>query len=220
MGSPAGQVSWDKEATDEFALFYAGRAVAYRRAVAVLGSLLLCAVACHMVSLMRRVSNFTRRRFPLLQRQLQPEESIQKAFVDVLELAKPKALGFHIPNGGKRSKAVAAMMKLMGLRPGVFDFEFLLPGGRAIFIEFKAGANKLTEKQKEFAAYLVLYRFPYAVCYSVDEALKFLISQGVKFDHPERLSQFISQEAKASLSSGPGSPPSPSPSKDKVAFSG
>jgi hypothetical protein len=155
----------------------------------------------------RRVKVFNRRGFPALRKPLEHEELIQASFVSVLEMAKPKGFWFHVPNGGKRKLSVAKVLKLLGTRPGVFDFVFLLPGARTLWIEFKYGDNNLRKSQKEFEVYLKLYGFPYAVCWSVEEALRFLLEQGVAFDHPAIVSQFLQNPSTPpKLDSGPGSP--------------
>lgn len=81
-----------------------------------------------------------------------PEERLQRAVVQYLMLAVDPAqcLWWHVPNGGHRYPATAARMKLMGVRPGVPDLAFILPGGRSGFIELKAGRGTLSDNQKIF----------------------------------------------------------------------
>lgn len=58
---------------------------------------------------------------------------------------------YHVPNGGKRDKATAAVLKRQGVKAGVPDI--MLPAARAgyhgLYIELKAGENTTTKKQKE-----------------------------------------------------------------------
>ena len=71
---------------------------------------------------------------------------------------------YHVPNGGKRDKATAAVLKRQGVKAGVPDI--MLPAARAgyhgLYIELKAGENTTTKKQKEWLEYLrqqeLLYR--------------------------------------------------------------
>ena len=57
---------------------------------------------------------------------------------------------YHVPNGGKRDKATAAVLKRQGVKAGVPDI--MLPAARAgyhgLYIELKAGENTTTKKQK------------------------------------------------------------------------
>ena len=63
---------------------------------------------------------------------------------------------YHVPNGGKRDKATAAVLKRQGVKAGVPDI--MLPAARAgyhgLYIELKAGENTTTKKQKEWLEYL------------------------------------------------------------------
>lgn len=58
---------------------------------------------------------------------------------------------YHVPNGGKRDKATAAVLKRQGVKAGVPDI--MLPAARAgyhgLYIELKAGENTTTKKQKD-----------------------------------------------------------------------
>lgn len=56
---------------------------------------------------------------------------------------------FHIPNGGKRTKAEAARFKAEGVRPGVPDLCIPVARGRyhSLYIEMKVPGGKPTEAQ-------------------------------------------------------------------------
>lgn len=95
--------------------------------------------------------------------------------------ARPDCFAFHVPNGGHRHKATAALLKSMGVKAGVFDWVVLMPGGRTGFVETKAGKGRLTDKQKEFQALAVALGFETAECRSLEEWQMILKSWGVKW---------------------------------------
>lgn len=80
---------------------------------------------------------------------------------------------FHIPNGGKRDKAVAVAMRRQGVKAGVPDI--MLPVAaylpyvngisHGLFIEMKAGKNKPTWKQKMYIEELLEQGYTAVVCY-------------------------------------------------------
>ena len=74
---------------------------------------------------------------------------------------------YHVPNGGKRDKATAAVLKRQGVKAGVPDI--MLPAARAgyhgLYIELKAGENTTTKKQKEWLEYLRQQGYYTAVCW-------------------------------------------------------
>ena len=108
------------------------------------------------------------------------EHQIQASFFSYLELQYPKLRKkiFAIPNGGARNVITGAMLKKEGATAGVFDV-FVgitnpsrgLPG---LFIEFKAGKNKLSEKQKDFMGEMISEGYECETCYSLEEAIKCL----------------------------------------------
>jgi hypothetical protein len=64
------------------------------------------------------------------------EDTLQMHAAAVFTRACKKTVWFHVPNGGKRSKATAARLRKMGVRRGVADF-ILLCRGLAIAVELK-----------------------------------------------------------------------------------
>jgi VRR-NUC domain len=62
---------------------------------------------------------------------------------------------FHCPNGEIRSKRDASKLKAMGVLPGVPDLILFPPVSTAatVFLEFKRGSARLTDEQREFAAW-------------------------------------------------------------------
>ena len=79
-----------------------------------------------------------------------------------------------IPNGGHRNKATAGKLKAEGVTPGVSDIFVPYPSFNAfgLYIEMKAGKNKLTPEQKEFGEYVESVGFKFITCWTCDEAAK------------------------------------------------
>lgn len=102
-----------------------------------------------------------------------PEEYIQRAVVAYL--ARLEALGrlayFHIPNGGKRSKHEAMIMKGLGVRAGVPDLAILLPGGTVCWLELKAPDGEASDQQVEWFDRLAALGHRWEIADSVDKAV-------------------------------------------------
>lgn len=81
---------------------------------------------------------------------MKPEDELQIQVATFIRYQYPRLMWWHVPNGGKRTKAEAGIFNAMGVRAGVPDLCFLLHGGRAAFIELKAGKNSQTTSQKDF----------------------------------------------------------------------
>lgn len=83
-------------------------------------------------------------------------------------------LMYHIPNEGKRSKITGARLKAAGLKSGVPDI--CLPvacgGYIGLYIEMKAGKNKLTDNQEKWLNALTREGNFTAVCYGWEQAKK------------------------------------------------
>ena len=71
---------------------------------------------------------------------------------------------YHVPNGGKRDKATAAVLKRQGARAGY----------HGLYIELKAGENTTTKKQKEWLEYLRQQGYYTAVCYGWQPAAQLI----------------------------------------------
>lgn len=83
---------------------------------------------------------------------------------------------YAIPNGGKRHKAIAAQMKAMGVKAGVWDL--CLPAARihqdrvvhSLYVEMKTLDGELTPAQRDFGVYLQRAGFATSVCRTAAEA--------------------------------------------------
>ena len=88
------------------------------------------------------------------------------------------ALLFAIPNGGKRSKVTAALLKAEGVFPGVPDM--FLPVSRlrchGLFIEMKVGKNKPTKAQLDFMCQVRSEGYKAVVCWGWIQARNALIN--------------------------------------------
>jgi hypothetical protein len=79
---------------------------------------------------------------------------------------------FAIPNGGKRDVRIAMKLKAEGVKPGVLDtcLPVARDGFTGLWIEFKAGRNKLTERQEDWRNFLETEGHKVCICYSWQEA--------------------------------------------------
>lgn len=59
-------------------------------------------------------------------------------------------LMWHHNNNNSITRAKGATMKALGVVAGIWDFEWLNPHGVTTWIDFKVGADKLSDKQVEF----------------------------------------------------------------------
>lgn len=118
------------------------------------------------------------------------EDNLQRCVVELLKAYKAtKGIEyFAVPNGGKRSRVEAAIMSGLGVRAGVPDLVVLIPSmvpldgirgsrsrPRTLFLELKAGKNKLSDAQQGWAEWLKDAEFTWAeirTVTEVDELLK------------------------------------------------
>ncbi len=102
------------------------------------------------------------------------EDDNQEAFFKWADYV-PELRWMHaIPNGGKRNPREAARLKRQGTKSGVWDI--FLPmarhGYHGLYIEMKAGKNKLTDNQKEFGKFVSGEGYCCVVCWSWINAKK------------------------------------------------
>ncbi len=59
-------------------------------------------------------------------------------------------LMWHHNNNNSLNREKGAIMKSLGVVAGIWDFEWITPGGFMIWIDFKVGRDRLSDKQVEF----------------------------------------------------------------------
>ena len=100
------------------------------------------------------------------------ESKIQQSCVQWFRLAyrEPKYLIFAVPNGGRRGKIEAGIMKGEGVRAGVADL-VVMTDNKLFFVEMKteAKSSRQTDTQKEFEQIVSNLGFNYYICRSFDE---------------------------------------------------
>jgi len=109
------------------------------------------------------------------------EQELQMAVMRYLTLACPDVFSLHIPNGGYRRKAEAAIMKGMGVKAGVSDILLLWKPGKCGFIELKTpkAKNRLSDHQHDFMQRMKGFGVPIAVATSVDEVRKIVVEWNI-----------------------------------------
>jgi hypothetical protein len=83
---------------------------------------------------------------------------------------------FAIPNGGHRHKAIAAKLKIEGVKAGVPDICLPWPaqGYHGLYIEMKVSGNKPTSKQIDYLEWLTGCGYLALVANGFDEAKEIL----------------------------------------------
>lgn len=102
----------------------------------------------------------------------------QRAYVDWARMHPVARAFFAIPNGGKRSRVEAAIMKAEGVLAGAADG--FLPVRRlcngemlgGLFIEFKFGSGRLSVDQVAFAHAVTDNGYAFIVAYDADAAIQ------------------------------------------------
>ena len=107
----------------------------------------------------------------------EPEREIQTAIVKALR-EHCKHPWWAVPNGGARHIRVAAKLKAEGVRPGVADLCFILPGPMPAFLEFKSENGKLSKHQKAFLDEVAGMGCQWGIAHSIDEAHGILAAWG------------------------------------------
>lgn len=110
-----------------------------------------------------------------------PEQALHLAVAQLLEAVLPRsgAIWCHIPNGGARRKRrnangqaycpEGAVLKRMGVRPGMPDIQIIAPGPRLVYIELKAKGGRLSEAQREMHRQLEAVGADVRICSTVEQ---------------------------------------------------
>jgi len=107
------------------------------------------------------------------------EDDIQRAVIQHLkERGVPGVVYWHTPNGGKRRKTEAAILKGLGVRAGVSDLIFV-HNSRIFALELKAPEGRPTESQMEFISDLNAAGGYGCIAHGLDRALKALETWGL-----------------------------------------
>ena len=99
----------------------------------------------------------------------------------------------HIPNEGKRSPAMAAKLKRLGLRPGVPDLFLPYPAGgfHGLWLEMKTDVGRPTACQRDWIEYLRSVGYAAYICRGAGEAINaieaYLAAEGKQDASPCRL---------------------------------
>jgi hypothetical protein len=108
------------------------------------------------------------------------EHQLQASVAEFLGFALPplEAVFCSIPNGGKRDKGTAGKLKAEGLQPGAPDL-LILWRGKAIGLELKTRAGRLSSDQLAFSMRWTTAGGLYAVARSLEEVAALLDAAGV-----------------------------------------
>ena len=100
-----------------------------------------------------------------------PESHLQKVIVSHLLLSD--AFYFSIPNERNCGVEMMARLKAMGLYPGIADLGIVVDG-KIHFLEVKAPDGVQSASQRDFQKRCQANNIPYAICFSLTEALAYL----------------------------------------------
>jgi len=108
-----------------------------------------------------------------------PEAAIQRAvFQHLRARGAPGVFAFHPANGGYRKPVEAAILKGLGVKPGVPDV-FAVHNGRCFALELKAEGGRATDKQLACIAALREAGAFTCIAEGVDRALAILEAWGL-----------------------------------------
>jgi hypothetical protein len=114
------------------------------------------------------------------------ESTEQQALFEWAEFAAKKTpelkLLFAVPNGGKRDKVTAAILKREGVKSGVPDICLPVPRNEfhGLYIEMKFGKNKPSQNQLWWIEQLRQQGYRVDVCYGWGDAVKVIVGYMTK----------------------------------------
>jgi len=102
------------------------------------------------------------------------ESSLQIACMTWINLQHPKAMAFHVPNGGRRDAVTGARLKREGVRRGVPDIFVPVETDKynGLFAELKTKRGAISKEQRDMMAHLESNGYCVRVCRSVEEFIK------------------------------------------------
>ena len=108
------------------------------------------------------------------------EDALQRQQVQYLRIleAQGRLIFFAVPNGGKRSKIEAAIMKGLGVRAGVPDL-VILHDQKCSFIENKSAKGRLSPSQMQFIDYCARHGYYFHLCRNFQQFLNTLYDWGI-----------------------------------------
>lgn len=110
------------------------------------------------------------------------EENLQETVVQYLTILEMQGkLAFHaVPNGGKRNRITAAILKGQGVKAGVADIEIQWSHAKVGYLEMKAPGKikNLSAAQKAWRDKMRKLGHLYEVADSLDMVIKILIEWG------------------------------------------
>jgi hypothetical protein len=112
-----------------------------------------------------------------------PEDQIQRAVFQHFRARKtPGTFAFHVPNGGKRRRIEASIMKGLGVAAGVPDI-IAIHGGHTFTLELKADGGHPTAKQIETMAEMEKAGATVTLAKGLDAAIAQLEAWGLLIGH-------------------------------------
>jgi hypothetical protein len=109
-----------------------------------------------------------------------PERRTHIAIADTLRAdCRPGWWWSHVPSGELRTENTGALLKRMGLKPGMSDFLFIAPDGSHAWLELKRADGVLSDSQTDFLGMLRQRGVKCAVARSYADAIEQLKQWGV-----------------------------------------
>lgn len=106
------------------------------------------------------------------------EDSLQRALIQWIRAASSQSLVFHVPNGGRRGKVEAAILKGLGVTAGVPDLIILWPGTCA-GLELKAKGGRPSPEQLAIGERFLALGHRWACVDDLDDAMCILRDWGL-----------------------------------------
>jgi len=111
-----------------------------------------------------------------------PEADLQRAVVQALRFALPRAAIIHhcaneVTELGPRGAKRQAILVGMGVHPGFADL-MVLAEGRVLFLELKSPKGRMRPAQEAFRDAVMAQGFGWALVHSLDDALGALADHG------------------------------------------